>query len=174
MGVQVRLKPTHACDLSTQMGLAASFIVMAAGDWGHDVGLEHGCSRSVVQAGCRDLRPDVVTGSGFASGLARRGWSGCCVQAPRNRWRTPVPFRSQSCCCCCSEHRGMQHVCSHAVSGAGSGHLWPDVMGSGFLSGLAPAGWWGVCLRAPWSDCRYLVLLQKYGCECFCHHWSRC
>lgn len=99
-------------------------------------------------------------------------------------------------CCCPRQHRChaprclrcrrsaggclQQHDRSHAVFGSASGYLEPDVVtGSGFFSGVAPAGWEGFCLRAPRSDRRFLVpsIWPSWGCcsqHCVLQHGSSC
>ena len=113
--------------------LTANFIVPVEGDQGQHSGTVHGWSRGIVRAGCRDLGPDVATGSDFACGRAQGLWSFCRSQALESHRRPPMAAGCQSWGCwpwvlgsrgrapalpgwgCCYQHLVLARDCSHGV-----------------------------------------------------------
>ena len=162
--------------------LTANFIVLVEGDQGQHSGTAHGWSRGIVRAGCRDLGPDVATGSDFACGRAQGLWSFCRSQALESHRRPPMAAGCQSWGCwpwvlgsrgrapalpgwgCCSQHLVLARDCSHGVFWADCRDLGPDVAsGSDFACGRAQGRWSGGCPEVL-ESCRRPLMAAGWRC----------
>lgn len=145
-----------------------SFSQMDSDDFIQQLRLAHGCS-CISGAGGWRSEPHMVTGSGFAPGLALTAWTGSCGDCSRLLWsasRTEMSLGWQR-SGCCSRYLGLQHGCSHSILGAHCMHRQHDVNVSTFSSILSCAGWTGLCSQAPWN-CEPTPMVPGWWC------WSRC